>query len=168
MPYRRREIFLNYFQHCNISSILFFISVGEDQKFISQFQALLSAKSLPCFCVVNELSLSFETDAESLRGDNICFSFILLFFRILLSILFARFNSLNGLSHQTFFRFLLCIYHSLPTYHFPFSFSSSIHSFLPSFLRFLVSTCLSTCVCRFIYYSLCVPLCVPLSYYAVP
>ena len=139
------EIFLQFF----------FISVGEDQKFISQFQALLSAKPLPCFCVVNELSLSFETDAESLRGENIFFSLILLFFRILLSLLFTRFNSLNGLSHQTFFRFLLCIYHFLPTYHFPSFLIFFSHSFFPSFLHFLVSTCLSPCVCRFICFSLC-------------
>ena len=101
----------------------------------------MSAKPLPCFCVVNELSLSFETDAESLRGENICFSLILLFFRIFLSLLFTRFNLLNGLSLQTFFRFLLCIYHFLPIYLFPSFLIFFFHSFLPFFVSLFLPVC---------------------------
>jgi hypothetical protein len=42
--------------------------IGEDPKFVGQLKSLLECTSLPCFSTVNELTLSFQTDAASLES----------------------------------------------------------------------------------------------------
>ena len=49
-----------------LSTIFSMVYTGEDPRFVAQVRTLLDSKTLPCFCVVNDLTLSFQTDAESL------------------------------------------------------------------------------------------------------
>ena len=44
--------------------------LSEDPRLLQQLRALVDVKPLPCFCVANELTLSFETDAASLEPKD--------------------------------------------------------------------------------------------------